>query len=54
MNMNTITQELNKKLEKMSPEDFGKFILKLIRVYEKHHGYGIQNEFTFYRKDVKW
>lgn len=36
MNMNTITQELNKKIKKMSENDFKNFITELKRVYYKN------------------
>ena len=35
MNFNTIKQELNKKIKKMSEEDFQKFIEELKRIYYK-------------------
>lgn len=35
MNFNTIKQELNKKIKKMSEEDFQKFIKELKRIYYK-------------------
>ena len=37
MNMNTIKQELNKKIGKMSREDFDKFIEGLEKTYLKTH-----------------
>ena len=37
MNMNTIKQELNKKLKLMSHEDFLNFINELTSVWNKHH-----------------
>lgn len=37
MNMNTITQELNKKISKMSKDDFNNFIERLYKVWYKHH-----------------
>ena len=33
MNFNTIKQELNKKIKRMSEEDFQKFIKELKRIY---------------------
>lgn len=51
MNMNTIVQELNKKLKKMSKEDFEKFVSEMIRVYEKQHYHGIRKKFTFYSEE---
>lgn len=33
MNFNTIKQELNKKIKRMSEEDFQKFIEELKRIY---------------------
>ena len=36
MNFNTIQQELNKKIKKMSEEDFKKFIAELKRIYYKN------------------
>ena len=36
MNFNTIKQELNKKIKKMSEEDFLKFIEELKRIYYKN------------------
>ncbi len=35
MNFNTTKQELNKKIKKMSEEDFIKFIEELKRIYYK-------------------
>ena len=35
MNFNTIKQELNKKIKKMSEEDFQKFIKELKHIYYK-------------------
>ena len=35
MNFNTIKQELNKKITKMSEEDFQKFIKELKQIYYK-------------------
>lgn len=35
MNFNTIKQELNKKIKKMSEEDFQNFIKELKRIYYK-------------------
>lgn len=35
MNFNTIKQELNKKIKKMSEKDFQKFIKELNRIYYK-------------------
>ena len=35
MNFNSIKQELNKKIKKMSEEDFQKFIKELERIYYK-------------------
>lgn len=37
MNMNMITQELNKKIKLMSGEDLKKYIEKMYRVWEKSH-----------------
>jgi len=37
MNFNTIKQELNKKIKKMSKNDFNNFISELKRVYYKGH-----------------
>lgn len=40
MNFNTIKQELNKKIKKMSEEDFQKFIKELKRIYYKEESDG--------------
>jgi len=37
MNLNTITQELNKKIKLMSEEDLKKYIEKMYRVWENNH-----------------
>jgi len=37
MNMDTIMQELSKKLKGMSIKDFYMFLWKLCRMWEKHH-----------------
>ena len=39
MNMNTITQELNKKIKRMSEEDLKKYIENMYKVWEKSHYY---------------
>ena len=44
MNMNMITQELNKKIKLMREEDFKKYIEKMCRVWEKNH----------HNKKVRW
>lgn len=35
MNFNTIKQELNKKIKRMSEKDFRNFIIELKRIYYK-------------------
>lgn len=35
MNFNTIKQELNKKIKRMSEKDFRNFIIELERIYYK-------------------
>lgn len=37
MNLNTITQELNKKIKLMSEEDLKKYIENMYRVWENNH-----------------
>ena len=37
MNFNTIKQELNKKIKRMSQEDFEKFVAELKKIYYKSH-----------------
>lgn len=37
MNMDTIIQELSKKLKGMSIKDFYIFLRKLCKMWEKHH-----------------
>ena len=44
MNFNTIKQELNKKIKKMSEEDFQKFIKELKRIYYKDKPQGESEE----------
>lgn len=39
MNINTITQELNKKIKHMSEEDLKRYIENMYRVWEKSHNY---------------
>ena len=42
MNFNTVKQELNKKIKKMSKEDFIKFIDELKCIYYKAHRYEVK------------
>lgn len=44
MNFNSIKQELNKKIKKMSEEDFQKFIKELKRIYYKDKTYKTESE----------
>lgn len=44
MNFNSIKQELNKKIKKMSEEDFQKFIKELKRIYYKDKIYKTESE----------
>ena len=44
MNFNTIKQELNKKIKKMSEDDFNNFISELKRIYYKGKGHNSESE----------
>lgn len=44
MNFNTIKQELNKKIKRMSEEDFQKFIRELNQIYYKNKSQKARNK----------
>lgn len=54
MNFNTIKQELNKKIKKMSEEDFQKFIKELKRIYYKDKPKPWEMQYELSKETENW
>ena len=53
MNMNTINQELNKKIKMMSINDFIEYVHELCRIWEKTHKKELGDAFSIYLERVR-